>query len=1035
MRKLTLISFMLLLCAFSYAQTQSIKGTVVDGSGLGLPGVNVLEKGSMNGAITDVDGKFELQIEEAATKTLVFSSMGFTSIEIQIEDKTTIEITMAEEAIGLDEVVVTAFGIKRSKKALGYSVTQISGERLSESRDANFMNALTGKVAGVNISSPSTGASGSTRVIIRGATSMSGNNQPLYVIDGLPMDNTAQKQATKYGGQDWGGGISSINPDDIATMTVLKGNTAAALYGSRASNGVILITTKKGLDGSKGFGVEINSNIVWDIAYETTDPQYKYGPGKDGKRPQTYKEAFDNISSWGEKFDGKPVYQFDNVKRPYSAQKDNFNKFYRYGFTFTNTVSLYKNTKDLNYRFSMSDMKNNGIIESSDLKRNNFTLNVGSKHGNLSIEARAMYIKEEVNNRPRLSDATGNSSYAVIALPNTVDINDLKPGYYTKDEFKNGKIIHSLGDELPYSSNIWSQDPWFAANRMKTIDTKEKFVGSFDLKYDFTDNFFAKASVGTDYYNILISNIEPTGLAYAKEGKMTRGQNNYWETNAKFMLNYTKTISDISITTFAGIATNYHKNENITLMGKDFVTPFLYTPKNQKNQSSDYQFSKYQTNSVFGSAEFSWKSWIFLTFTGRNDWFSTLPEDNNSLFYPSVALSYAFSDMFKKSLPKFVTFGKVRASWAQVSGQANPYSLELTYSTKGQGHANQAMAGISQNTIPNPDLKPYSSTEWEVGSNIRFFDSRLGLDIAYYNRLTTDDIIQVQISVASGYKNAWMNIGELENKGIEFLLDADIVKSRDLTINLSINFSKNINKVVKLGEAKEPLFVSESRNGDAIIKHVVGEPFGSIMGYTYNRNDKGELIVDASGLPSKDGELKVLGNGTHDTNLGFSGNIKYKNFSFRFLIDSKFGGEIYSSTNSDMIKRGSHKNTLNYRETGLIVKGVTSSGAKNTEYINPSRVDDYYGRLGSISEEFIYDASFIKLREIAIGYKIPNSLISGSFINSASISAVGRNLLLLWSKVDNIDPESNYTSGNGQGIETYGLPPVRTFGLNINLKF
>lgn len=1030
----TLFVFFMALAVL--AQQRDITGTVTDASdGSTLPGVNITVKGTSLGVVSDVNGKYSISVA-GNNAVLEFSFVGYAVQEVPVGARSVIDVKLTSEATGLEEVVVTALGIKREKKSLGYSVTEVKGADLVESRDANFVNSLSGKVAGVNVSAPSTGAGGSSRVIIRGATSFSGNNQPLYVIDGVPIDNTVQSQAGKWGGQDWGDAISSINPDDIETMSVLKGNTAAALYGSRASNGVILITTKSGSGKKQGMGIEINSNITFDMAVQMSDPQYEYGQGSYGKRPASQSEALAFRSNWGEKLDGTNTVQFDGVSRPYSAQKDNFKDFYRTGFTATNTVSFFQNKENLHYRLSMSNLDNKGIIESSSLYRKTFTANVGGKHGKFTTEAKVMYIKEKVNNRPRLSDSPGNANYAAEFLPTNLNINDLKPGYYEKDVFDtNGNLVHKMGDEMLWGDNPYVQNPWFAANRFGTKDEKERIIGSIQIKYDILDWLFLRGRIGTDYYALLTSNLEPTGTGYINKGKMQRHERNYWETNSDLMLNATKKFGDIGLNAFVGVASTYSKHERLSLEGRDFVIPFLYAPKNQATQSYNHDFNEKQTNSVFGQVEVSWRSMMYLTFTGRNDWFSTLPVDDNNLFYPSVSYSFIFTEMLKDNLPEFFNYGKFRASWAQVSGGASPYQLYLTYQTTGQGHNGQPMNSITQNFVPNSNLKPYQSTEWEIGTDLRFFNNKLGIDLTYYSRKTEDDIMRAPISKTSGYNSAVFNIGELENSGFEVLLTGTAFENNDWKVDLSLNFSKNNSEVKMLGseEAKD-LEVTQSRNGKGRIHHVVGEPFGSIMGWKYKRDSNGQIVHDSEGLPMQ-GEYEVLGNGSHDTNLGFSGNIRYKDFSLRFLIDSKFGGDIYSSTNAYMTSGGFHKNTLDGRENGITGIGVNESGGKNSVVVTPDKLQDYYGRIASISEDFVYDASFVKLREISVGYTLPKKITDKLKMTSATVSLVGRNLWLMWSKVDNIDPESNYSSGNGQGLETNGLPPVRTFGFNINMKF
>lgn len=1039
-RKLLVLFLFTVTAGFTYAQRQ-VSGKVTSGEdGSSLPGVNVVVAGSQQGSITDVDGNYKIEVSDGTT--LKFSYIGYLDQEIQVGNQSVIDVVMSPDVTQLNEVVVTAFGIEKEKKALGYSVTELNGDDFVKAREINLGDALQGKVAGVNVSNIGSGVAGSSRVIIRGNTSLSGNNEPLYVIDGVPMDNSQQGAAGMWGGSDWGDGLSSLNPDDIQNISVLKGNTAAALYGSRASNGVILITTKKGTS-RKGIGVDFSSTYTGEKFINNYDFQQQYGHGDRGAKPTSANEGLEyGGSAWGAKLDGSMVPQFDGVERPYSYMGDNFNNYYRTGSTFTNTLALTGGSDTQTFRFSFSDLRNNAITPNSGMNRQNFSLSTNSVWAKkLTLSAKMQYSREDVQNRARLSDAPGNANYTLVALPPSIAVKDLK-GPTDKLGAKED------GTEMLYSNNIYSQNPYWAAYQFENSDVRNRLIGSALLKYDITDYLYIQGRIGMDWYTTRRTSITPYGTGYSSLGQMSETQRTQSEVNMEYLLGFDKTFSNLRVNAFFGGNSMRRKWENIGGSGSQFNVPFLHTLSNLANRSTIYDITESGINSLYGSAEISWKNMIFLNATARNDWFSTLPKESNSILYPSVGASWVFSDGFV--MPEFITFGKLRASWAQVGGGANPYQLALNYGLVGQGHLGATLGRINNGSVPNNQLVPLTSTETEIGFNIKFFNNRLGIDYAYYSRKTEDDILNASIAQTSGYGSATVNVGQISNKGHELLITGTPITG-DLRWDISLNFAYNKATVDQLYGDSKILGAQTARSRNAYSQHRIAFTdedgvympggYSVIVGYKQMEID-GQKVYDDDGLPVRDNKQYVLGNGVHPYTGGINNAFTWKNWNLNFLIDFKAGGDLYSGTNATAYGSGLHKATLVGRENGLTISGVDTDGTPQTWNIpgtssDPAAiiVEDYYSRMTSISNNFVYDASFAKLRQLVFGYTFPKSMLQNTPLTSVSLSFVGRNLWLIYSNIDNIDPESTYNTSNGQGLEWLGVPQTRSFGFNLNVKF
>ncbi len=996
---------------------ETISGKVISSDGTPLAGVSVRIKGTTRGTTTDNKGNFSIDANKG--EVLVISYVGYEPQEVAIGNDKTLSVSLSLSGQDMAEVVVTALGIRKEAKRLGYSVTKVDGESLTKAREINVANGLAGKVAGVNVSGVNGGPGSSSNVVIRGINSFTGG-QPLYVINGVPIDNSNRGSAGMWGGADMGDGISNINPDDIEEISVLKGSTASALYGSRASNGVILITTKSGKD-KKGVGVEVNSNFVVDNIIDYSDFQYVYGQGLLGVKPTSQANAYaSGANSWGAKIDGSNSVQFDGVSRPYAAHPDNIKNFYQTGTTATNSVAFSGGNENGNFRLSVSNLMNKSVVPGSDLKRNSVNLNINSKvTKRLSIAAIVNYITEKSKNRPNLSDSPGNSNFGILFLPTTLDEQVLRPGYKAD------------GSEINFSENIFVTNPWFAANRWVNDLSRNRIIAMGSIRYNFTDWLYLQGRFGQDYYSDRSTGVTPTGTAYYPAGNITEQSNRGSEINADFLIGADKKITtDLSLSISAGGNVRKSRFEQIINTGDQFSIPFLYVLDNAKNKNSDYNLFRQETQSLYYSAEFSYKNFLFVNTTGREDWFSTLPLENNHLFYPSVSASFIFSEFLK---PSWLDYGKLRAAWANTSGEAKPYQTKLYYGIAGSING-YPIGTINNGSIPNAALQPYRMREIEVGTELRFLKSRLTVDVSYFHRKTIDEIVNVPASITSGYTSATINIGEMQNKGIEAMVTGTIIRKTNFTWTSSINFTKLNNKVLKLSgdQTNYDIEGAQSRTQNAYGKHIVGLPASQVMAFDYKRNASGQIVFDADGRPLQ-GNLIPMGSGFHDKFGGWNNEVTIKNFNFGVLIDFKYGGKIFSATNYYATVFGLHKMTLVGRETGIIGDGVNEAGNKNTVSEDSW---DYYGALASrVSSQFVYDASFIKLRQVVIGYNLPASMFHKLPIQGINISLVGRNLAILKKHTPNIDPESNYAGGVGQGLELAGVPPFRSMGLNVNVKF
>jgi len=1050
---------LLLFAQGAFAQSATIKGVVTDkGNGSPIPGVNVAITGTSYGNVTDFDGNYSLKATNSKGKTLVFSYIGYKTVSVLLKaGNQTINISLEEDSESLNEIVVTALGIKREAKALGYSVTAVKGSNLSDVKSTSAINSLQGRVAGVNISTSSTGSSGSSRIIIRGASSLTGGNQPLFVIDGIPILNETKGSVVgAFGGEHGDGGddISSINPDDIESVSVLKGSSAAALYGSQASNGVIMITTKTGKK-NKSFGIEYSTSFTFDkINTSLQDFQTQYGQGNQQLLPgyefnnagtpveiANTANAIDDsytstLQSWGPKFDGTPVYNWDGTRRPYSYTGNNLDKFYNTGTTAVNSIAFAKGGENGSYRFSFSNLENNDIFPNTTLNRKSFSINARSKiNKKLTSTLNAKYIIEKVHNRITVGDTPGNANTVAYVLPSSLDIYDLKPG------------ANANGTELRFQPSQFISNPYWAVNNFNNDDKKNRLITSTTLRFDINEWLYLTGRAGLDTYNLSRKQVTPFGTAYRPAGQLYQNSSTYSSFDADVMLGVNKAINDkISTNSIIGVNTRTSTFEALSAVGSQFVVIGLEDLNNTTLPKPSYGYFKRRTNSIYGSFEVDYSKYLYVTFTGRNDWFSTLSFPGkttpNNDFYWSLSGSFLLNKAFE--LPEYVNYAKFRTSYAQVAGGARrAYALNLDYAITGSFQG-QSFGQLNGNSIPNPDLVPFQKTEFEIGFDGRFFKNRLNIDMAYYTNRTTSDIVSAAASQSSGYTSAILNIGELQNKGLELLIGGSPIKNDNFSWYTSFNMGYNNSEIIHTDDADTAINVDGSltRSKTAIISHIVGEHYGVIWGSSYERDVNGNIKYDISGSIPKaiQGENKILGQGVAPLTLGLSNTFKYKDFSLSFLIDAKFGGSVHSGTNRELMLRGLHKKTLNGRENGLEISGIdAATDTPFTVTVDPKNLRTFYGLIAEenagISEEFVYSTDFIKFRELSISYTLPKSVIKKLYIKDLKLSLIGRNLFYISKKIDNVDPEASLNNLNSQGIERFGTPSTRSIGFSLNVKF
>lgn len=1018
------------------AQTGTIEGNITNSeTGAVLPSANVFINELGKGAASDAEGNFTIEDVPYGTYKLRVSFVGYQTkiVPVTVDAETvTVSITLSPGVRGLEDVVVTAFGVERENRSIGYSSQSINTEDLAKVRETNFINSLQGKAAGVNITQGSGAIGSSSRITIRGISSLTGDNEPLFIIDGVYIDNSNFDPAGEFDGEpDYGNAAADINPENIKSITVLKGPNAAALYGSRAANGAIIIETKDGTSAIReGIGARVNSTVTFQDVAVLPDLQNQYGQGCGGQFQYVNGAGAglcDGVDeSWGPPLDGTPRVQWwtGGDTAPWEAHPDNVRDYFETGHIINNDVSVAGNYGDSNFRLSATNVLQKGTIPNSKLQSNNVSLTAGA---NLSDEFRAegriSYNQTIGKNRPALGYSAENPMQQLTQwFGRQVDIHKLKD---YKDDQGNPRNWNYNYHDNPY----WMQ--YENTNRQ----VRDRVIGSVNLQYDVSDWVTIEGHAGNDFYQerreevIAVGTLnDPTG-DYSEDTYVV----NQWRANASINANRQLT-EDISLDTRLGVEMFRRSFENNYGRAPALSTPGVYNLQNSAVRQiiGDTERSK-ATNSVYGYATFGYDDFLYLDITGRNDWSSTLPADNNSYFYPSASLSFIFTDAFDLGLD-WMSFGKLRASWTQVGSDTNPFQLQQ-YFNSGSPFGDLPTYTV-QNRISNANLKPQITESLELGGEVRFFDDRMGLDLTYYNSTTRDQITPVQVSAASGYTQQVVNVGEIANRGIEATLNTTPVLNSNFQWDLTLNFAKNHNEVISLARGLDT-FVHGS-TWDVTVESRPGEEYGALWGYGFLRDDDGNIVVDNSGVPILDtSQKRNFGSYMPDWTGSVYNSFSYQNFDLSFLVDIRSGGSLNSVTYMFGRYTGILEETLQGRESGFVFQGgrwadgaVKQNGEPNDISVGAETFNKltFFGN----AESHIFDASYVKLRELRLTYNLPVEWMDNLPFRNMSVSAVGRNLWIIHKNVPHIDPETAFNSGNVQGLESNQVPSVRTFGFNIS---
>jgi len=1025
MKKLfKLFANFILVFAFGFSvQAQSVNGTVTDDNGVPLPGATVLVEGTQNGVSTDFDGNYS--IDAASGDKLVFSYVGYSSQTVSVGSSATVNVSLQPDN-ALSEVVVTALGISREKKSLGYAVSQVSGENVNTVKDHNLANSLSGKVAGLQISQSGSLGSGS-RITIRGNNSLGGNTQALIVVDGMPINSSGVNTGSNddggtpsYEPDITGGGLSDINPDDVESITVLKGPNAAALYGSRAGNGVILVTTKKGSSSNK-LGVTVKTNLSMDDTMFLPDFQNKYGQGSNGASfPSPRKNPDGSIAngweptSWGGAMDGSAQPYYNDETKSYTAQPNNVKDFFRQATRSITSISMDKGSESGSIRFSYTNNSSQSILENSDLNSHNFNLRaVANLSDKLTVDTKATYFTQDIKNR-RGTGAQGLLAY-VYNMPRNVMTNDLRK--YQVD---------NPSSPLEYRTIRYADgttgNPFWILNNDEMSERRNRFLGFTKVNYEFTDWLSAFVRVGADVTKVNYQNIYKPGHHFFAGGQMQVSETNYGELNSEFLVTAKQNLAD-KLSLVANIGGNLSKrtSEGFRLSGDNFKIPTKYFIANLNviNAPELMPQSVKKVNSLYGAFNFAYDNFLYLDISARNDWSSTLSEDNRSYLYNSASIS-AILNKFIDPSQEIFNLIKVRASVAEVGNDTDPYQLYQNFNVPGKGYLD--LTTVSSASIKlNPNLKPETVSSSEFGLELSMFDNKLSFDVSVYDITTKDLIFNVPVPAATGFLFAKENIGEVSNKGLEIAIGASLINSEDFSWNTSLFYSSNENKIVKLTDGLDNFVYNQSTDtaGGVTIKAVEGGSIGDIYGFVNSGEVNGDGVPMASS--AKD---TYLGNVQPDWLGGWSNTLKYKDLSMSFLIDARIGGQIYSQTSSEMDRNGVSERSLQYRDSGVTVPGSNQSITSQ----------EYWTAMANISENYVYDQDNVRLREMSLGYNLPN--VSKLGLDSASIQLVGRNLFFFSKSADDIDPESMLGTTLGtQGISHNAMPTLRSVGLNLILNF
>jgi TonB-linked SusC/RagA family outer membrane protein len=1002
------IALLLGWASFAWTQT-TVSGKVSSNSGEALIGANILEKGTTNGTVTDIDGNFSLKVQAGAT--LQVSMTGFETKEITVGNQTLVNITLVEGAL-LDEFVVTALGIPREQKALTYATQKIGGEDINEVRDANFVNTLSGKVAGITITQAAGGPGSATRVVLRGNRSIQGNNNALFVIDGVPVDNSTVggNVGNDFGGYNGSDGAANINPDDIESMTILKGAAAAVLYGSRAANGVIMITTKKGKAGR--ISVDVNSGIVTESPTILPDVQNEFGQGNGGVSNTT------SSGSWGGKATTFP---------------DNISSFFRNATSLNNSIGITGGTDKMQTYLSFSNAQSQGIIPNNDLNRNTITLRINNQiSSKLSTDAKVTYTNQVINNKIKVGEESG------------IVMNLYKVPRSISDESMQDFEDQNGNPKYWTSSSIY-MNPYWTLNRVLNDENRNRITSLLAANYQLAPWLTLTGRASFDRYTDKVTRTfyDKTLLFAQQGGSYQEGYFDVLERNLEAFLTGNKKLGEsLNLNFVAGTSVSRREFSSTFAFAQGLLVPNKFDLSFARNRATGSSNVKREIQSVFASAQIAFKDYLNVELTGRNDWASTLPPENNSYFYPSVGVNAILSEM--TNMPNWIDFLKVRGSWTRVGNDVPQGILLQTYSFEQGGTGGFIRR---DGTLPIPDAKPELTTSLEFGLDWRMFKNRLNFDLTWYKTNSINQLLQLELAAPSGFDRQYINAGNIQNTGIELTANLGVIrKDGGFNWDITVNYAKNNPKVVELHPDIKQAFLGGGygRTAGPLVQE--GGKFGDLYSEGWKRDAQGRLIVDANGKPVGSGAgATLVGNYNPDFMLGIANTFSLDRLSLNVLIDGRFGGVMTSGTEANLAFDGTASYTTANRAGNWVLDAVTASGEKNTKAINAETFwTTVSGGRYSWGELFTYDATNVRIRELALGYDFK---INSTFIRSAKLSLVGRNLLFLYrgnaildipgvpTRKLNFDPDINLGAGNYQGVEYGNLPSTRTIGLNLKLGF
>jgi TonB-linked SusC/RagA family outer membrane protein len=1055
MQKSLLVLLFCCVAVLARAQTKTVSGKVSAPDNDAVPGVNVLVKGTNVGTATKADGTYQINVP-AKGGTLVFSFIGYKTKEVEVGTQTTLNVALEADLVNLSEVVVTANAIVREKKELGYAVSTVGGVELTKARDPNLLNSLAGKVAGVRISQQSGTVGGSSRVMIRGANSISSASEPLFVVDGIPISNSSFNNSETdivTGGVDVGNRAGDLNPDDIENMTVLKGAAASALYGSRARNGVIVITTKRGKAGAKKMNVTVNSSYRTDNVLRVPELQEQYAQGNLG----VYNPQLGN--GWGPKVSSitGPIKDYKGADvQGLQVYPQNWKNFFQTGHTTINSVSLDGANDQGDYRIGYTNLRQTGTVPGSEMNRNTFSLNGGKKiTDKLTSRGWVNYVRTTSDGRPQQGSNTTNIIATILAgTPITVDINELRdnvfaPATQAVPTGWTGDLARSI------DLNGVQNNPYFVTAFNRFSNSVDRVFGGTSLSYDLTPWFNVTGRVGTDFFTENRRSVTRRGTRGRLNGQFDTNEIFERELQTDVLGTVTRRISkDWGFKGIIGHQFNQRTVRRSRVQSEGLNIDQLYTFANAQSNVPSNFFSRREIFGVYGDFSFDYKNYLFLNVTGRNDWSSTLPVSNNSYFYPSASASFVLTEAFpnlgivKKDI---LSYAKFRANYANVGSDEDPYQLSFTYNPLTQAAdiytfnilypIGGASAFGATNILPPTNLRPQQQTSYEFGAELKFFGGRLGLDMTYYKTLNYDQIISIAVPQSTGYSARRLNVGEISNRGLEAMLTVTPIKTRSgARWDMAFNFNRNINRVESLAPGLQEFIVTSGDGFGIFIAARPGETF-NIQGVGWLRDPNGNIIINPTTGLRTPGPRKLLGPIYPDWTLGINNSFSYKGFDFNFLVDIRKGGVINSQTVSIVRGSGLAAETAVNDRTPFIDPGVirNADGTFRPNDRPVASVQQYWSQLdNSVSpENNMFDGSYSKLREVRLAYNFPKSLVSKTPFGSIALGLEGRNLWIITSNVPHIDPEANVlgTGLIGEGLERGSIPSSRTIGANLRVTF